>query len=287
MSSISLTEIEAKPRSASQYMSYMACSEGYRLSRVAKAPQKPAAWFQMGTAVHYVIEQWEKWGRQGTLDQAKDMYANFYDEIIEAEDESSPYKMENWLTGTPKRNGVEDVAQRAALGLEHVENYISWALSTADEWRVIESEFEFNIELGGVQVRGFIDQVIETRSGIIYPRDLKTGSRRPETPFQLAVYRAALEDAGMDPADSGSFAMTKNKGDKIEYFEPLDQWPREAIAQMFANMDAMERLGFYIPEPGSHCRTCPVAEFCRVMGDPEKVPAYLGGATSPVLTTHN
>lgn len=54
----------SRHRSVSQVSSYAQCGEAYRLSRVAMAPSKPAAWFPHGTAYHAVIEEYENSHRQ-------------------------------------------------------------------------------------------------------------------------------------------------------------------------------------------------------------------------------
>lgn len=285
---INLADIAPKRRSVSQYSTYMSCSEQYRLQRVAGAPQIPAAWFAMGSAVHEVLESWELWGRQGTVEQAQDMYATVYDRMIEEEVEKTGVPIDKWMTGSPKKNGNTDVVERAAKGAEHVLHYIEWANSTADEWRILTIkdqpavEVEFTLDFNGVQVLGYIDQVVETREGIIYPRDLKTGTRIPSTPFQLAVYAQALEALIDVLPETGSYVMTKNNmASRIEHYEPLHKWSRPILDTMFTNMDQMERLGFYVPEPGDQCRTCGVAAFCRIVGDPEMAAQYQEGLDAP------
>ena len=283
---IDLAQIAPKRRSVSQFSTYMSCGEQYRLSRVAQAPQRPAAWFAMGSAVHEVIEQWELWDRQGTVDQAKHMYVQVYDRMIDEETARAGHDAE-WLTGS-KKPGSQDIEERRERGQGHVERYIEWALANSQQWQVAmidgkpAVEVEFSLMFGGVEVKGFIDQVIEDVSGVIYPRDLKSGTKRPETPFQLAVYSQALEELYGIESRSGSFAMTKESGDKIEHFEPLQAWSRPILDEMFESFNIMELAGLYVPNPGGHCRTCPVLDFCRIKGDPEKVALYAQKGGEPM-----
>lgn len=282
-SAIEVEGVVAKRRSVSQLSSFMQCGESYRLQRVAKAPQRPAAWFAQGSSVHEVLEEWEKWGRIGTVDQATDLYRTVYDRMIQEQLEQSEVPAEGWLTGS-KKPGNQDIDERRERGAEHVVRYIEWAQATSDKWQVWapdgapKVEVEFDTTLGGVQIKGFIDQIIlDLTTGLVYSRDIKTGTKRPDTPFQLAVYALAMEDMFDILPVHGSFAMTKEAGDKIEHFEPLHNWDRDIVAQMFRDFDQAEREGLYIPQPGSHCRTCPVAEFCRIQGEPEKSGLYLAG----------
>ena len=92
---IDLAQIAPKRRSVSQFSTYMSCGEQYRLSRVAQAPQRPAAWFAMGSAVHEVIEQWELWDRQGTIDQAK-QYICFAWSMVPCRSHSSHCSITSW-----------------------------------------------------------------------------------------------------------------------------------------------------------------------------------------------
>lgn len=275
---INIEGVEARRRSVSQINTYLACSEQYRLQRRTPGEvvtQTPAAWFEMGTAIHHVIELWEKWGRQGTIEQARTMFTQKYDELINETLNSTRVESDNWLTGS-KKPGSVDIADRRVRGQDHVERYIEHALGHAQDWRIATIngepavEVEFKIELGGVPVYGFIDQVVETRDGLIYPRDIKTGTRRPESPLQLAVYAIALNKLFGHTVTTGAYVMTKDKWDNMEHFEPLDQWSEETLANMFYNFDIAERAGVYIPNVGSHCRVCTVKDFCTLMGQPEK-----------------
>lgn len=274
MTVIDLTQIEARRRSVSQLNTYLTCSEQYRLQRREKVPQKEAAWFQMGTAVHHVIEQWELWGRQGTIEQAKAMYWAEYDRLIEEAITASGQAPADWLTGS-KKPGGQDIEDRRARGADHVERYIEHALGHADEWRIATInqrpavEVEFDITLGGVQVKGYIDQVIETRDGLILPRDLKTGTKIPESPLQLAVYADALNTLWGYEVTSGAYVMTKNQWDKMEHYEPLNAWTHDILSLMFQRFDIAERAGLYVPNVGSHCRVCVVKDYCPIMGSSE------------------
>ena len=67
-------------RSVSQYTTYVQCGEAYRLERVAKAPQTPAAWFVQGTAVHAAVEAYELSYRALTAAEAVKVFG---DDIVE------------------------------------------------------------------------------------------------------------------------------------------------------------------------------------------------------------
>ncbi|MCQ9385085.1 PD-(D/E)XK nuclease family protein [Brevibacterium moorei] len=159
-------------RSASQLLSYLECGEKYRLGRRAKAPARPTAWAPQGTAVHYTIEQWEKSGRVGTLDQVAAVFESEFDKLIAELKEKNTEGLD-WLTGS-KKSGEQDIEERRDKGRDQVLRYVDWAVDKADEWRVMASEQEFDIELGGVQVKGYIDQIVWSNKFDSYiVRDLK------------------------------------------------------------------------------------------------------------------
>lgn len=265
-------------RSVSQLTTYTQCGEAYRLERVAKAPQRPAAWFTHGSAFHNAIEEWEASGRTMTEDQAKEIGYGYYDDEIAKELEQNP-DYTQWMTGGSKK-GENDIRDRREKMADQIGIYISYAEAHADEWRIypigprgVAVELEFNIEFGGVMVKGFIDQVREYRDGRLMPVDLKSGTKEPVSGFQLAVYAQAINEyVGVLPT-SGAFFMPKlrQNGSLVgDVYRDLSPWDRPTLDRMFSDFDKAERAGIYIPSPGDMCRVCGVADSCSIMGTPEQ-----------------
>jgi hypothetical protein len=280
-------------RSASQLASYSACGEAYRLERVAKAPQRPAAWFFQGTAVHHAIEQWEESRREMPLDELENEYLTVYRSEANEAIEAQGGELGAFMTGGNKRPDT-DLSDREAIGWYQVQDYIRLAEDEADIWTVVASELEFNVDVGGVPVNGFIDQVVYNHdTGYIHPRDIKTGNNMPPTPVQLALYTLGLLDierkaheaneappwgeagqilsvyaewlkGGRPPSASGK---TPAKPTEIIPMD-LSDWGEDRVAVWLTQMDQAERAGIYIPNPSSSCtRMCPVAQYCTVMGE--------------------
>lgn len=265
-------------RSVSQLTTYTQCGEAYRLERVARAPQRPAAWFMHGSAFHHAIEEYELSNREMTVEQVTQAGYLYYDEAIaEALEEEPDYN--NWMTGG-HRKGETDIELRREKVAEQVGIYIQYAEAHADEWRIYPIgprgkavELELNMSFGGVTVKGFIDQVREYRDGRLMPVDLKSGTKEPVSGFQLAVYAQAINEyVGVLPT-SGAFFMPKLKqnGSLVgDVYRDLSPWDRPTIDRMFSDFDKAERAGIYIPSPGDMCRVCGVAESCSIMGTPEQ-----------------
>lgn len=253
-------------RSVSQWQTFVRCGEAYRLQKVARAPQRPAAWFAQGTAFHSVVEKWERDGRSATVDTLVSDYSREYDEIIKGEIERVP-DYNQWLTGgrTLPRN---DIAARRVTGAAQVKAYVEYALSAQEQpWSWFGEpavEVEFLLDLDGVAVKGFIDIINVWPDGQITPRDYKTGTKKPDWPFQLAVYALAIEqETGYLPR-FGDFYLAKNG--KPESPVDLKSYTRERVTRWFHDMDRAERQGVYLPNPGDACRICLVPDYCSALG---------------------
>lgn len=235
-----------------------------------------------GSAFHHAIELYELSGRTMTVEQAQEKYYEYYDQAIKDSLEENP-DYTDWMTGGNKK-GEKDIADRREKGADQVAIYISYAEAHSDEWRIYPIgprgyavELEFNIEFGGVMVKGFIDQVREYRDGRIVPVDLKSGTREPASGFQLGVYAHAIHEyMGVLP-ETGVFFMPKLKRDGSlvgDVMKDLRPWNRDMVNSMFRQFDTAERAGVYIPNPGDGCRTCGVAQYCRAQGNPDKAAMF-------------
>lgn len=266
-------------RSVSQVSSFAQCGEAYRLSRVAKAPARPAAWFNHGTAYHFAIEEWENSGRTLSNSVLESLFTDLYREEIAKSKERWPDE-KDWLTGGNKK-GFKDIEDREAMGVWQVHDYVEFAEYHADTWRILPleggtyaTELKFDIVLDGVNVTGFIDQIREYRDGSLEPADLKTGTREPASTMQLGVYaQAILQNTGQLPA-TGVFVKAGRPATAKVAEKPtkdskwtVDQWTPELLGSMFKTMDRADKLGLFLPNPQDGCeRTCTVAENCRVKG---------------------
>ena len=266
-------------RSVSQVSSFAQCGEAYRLSRVAQVPSKPAAWFSHGSAYHSAIELYENSLRTLTLADLEDHFKAYYRGEIADLKEKFPDEGD-WLTGGRKK-GFQDIEDREVIGLWQIVDYVNFAEATKDQWRIlplgggkVATEVKFNTTLGGVNVMGFIDQIRQYRDGSLAVGDLKTGSSTPGSSMQLGVYAHVCEEqTGIRPevgvfikAGRPATARTPEKPTK-DIPHHLEDWTPELLGDMFKNMDRMDKLGLFLPNPQDGCeRTCTVAEHCRIKG---------------------
>lgn len=259
-------------RSVSQLVSYSQCGESARLQKVAKAPQRPASWFHMGSAAHHSIEAYENSGRELSVEDAIKGFEDKYDLLVAADLAKWP-DWDAWLTGG-RKGGEADMRDRRVIGAYQVADYIRYAEENAAEWRIIASEVQFEIDLGGIDCLGYIDQVAQRADGSIQVRDLKGGSTIPGSAFQLAVYGLAVEEyMGVTPA-SACFvklarpATARGKAKPTTELEhDLSLWSRDQIVRMFRDFNKAELQGIFLPNPSDRCETrCGVADYCTVPG---------------------
>ncbi|MEV2279296.1 PD-(D/E)XK nuclease family protein [Nocardiopsis sp. NPDC049922] len=252
-----------KHRSVSQLSTYANCSERYRLERVVRAPQRQAAWTIQGLAVHEGVEAYERSRRALSVRQTQEAYRERWDTEIAKARHVEP-DIARWMRGGRKA-AERDINDRYQLGLDQVESYIldmqanprMTIMDMPDGTPAIEVPFRFTI--GGVDVVGYIDQIVEDReTGTLMVRDLKTGNE-PAWPIQLVVYRLAMKDALDLDIRWGDFYLSKKGGPTA----PIDlmKYDHSQVSYWFANLDAGIREEVFLPNPGS-CFACPVRPHC-------------------------
>ena len=266
-------------RSVSQASSFAQCGEAYRLSRVARAPSKPAAWFPHGTAYHAVIEEYENSLRTLTVPALLDKFSQEFLSEIAKMREQWPNESD-WITGGRKK-GFQDIKDREVIGRWQVEDYVQFADAHKAAWRIlpletgkVATEVEFDMDFGGVKVIGFIDQIRQYADGSLEVADLKTGTSTPGSPMQLAVYKEVVyANTGIMPV-SGVFVKAGRPATPrvdvrptkdVQHF--LHTWDKALLDSIFYDMDRAEKQGIFLPNPQDGCeRVCTVSEHCRIKG---------------------
>lgn len=264
-------------RSNSQLEDFLDCGEAFRLKRIVRPrpPKVEAAWFHMGTAVHYAYELWELSRRRH--DPVED-FQKEYDRLIEEAAERVP-DLSTWMKTPNVKSTQNDVKLRRAEGARQIEEYTSSALwegwrllsfsveSDPDEDRRDEKlalELPFEIMLGRVPVRGKIDSVIEYDDGKIVLRDLKTGSKQKKT-GQLGLYAYALRAQYGVSVDEAEFWYLKRGTSS----GPIDTSPytETFLTSIYESLDSGIDAGIFIPNPSDLCDwACPVRQWCREKG---------------------
>ncbi|QFG04552.1 Cas4 exonuclease [Mycobacterium phage Jeeves] len=266
-----MTQIKLPLRSVSQLNQYTRCPMSYKLARLDKVWQRPAAWLPQGTAFHTVAEVYEKAraeGREMTLAQCQDIFREEYSRDINALTADTP-NFEWWFHSGPY-NGLRDTERRYEVGLEQVEKFWNWRTNEGQEiWVTPEGkpaiELQFSIELDGIRVRGFIDAVVVV-NGEPRVRDYKTGNK-PGDDFQLGVYALAIFILFGVKVNTGDYYMAGKKGRPAVITHPFDltDWTREAITARFHEVEEQIQAGNFEPDPEpDKCGFCDVALSCPI-----------------------
>lgn len=261
-----LDKVKTMPRSYSQLNEYGRCAYAYFLGRVERVWQRPAFWLPMGTAVHEACEKWERSGRILSIEQAQVWYKKAYARESNEMLQETP-NMSFWESSGPYA-GPQDAERRFQVGQQHVANYIRY-YEDKKHWKeeiwvapdgTEAIELQFNIDLGGVKVRGFIDAMIEHPTMGVIPRDTKTGAT-PGDDTQIKTYALACEElAGIDIL-YGDFFMTKTGKPTVPY--DLTRTSREELVDMYGTMDQGVKDEKFDPTPSPDlCRRCSVRDSC-------------------------
>ncbi|MGW5735765.1 MULTISPECIES: RecB family exonuclease [Streptomyces] len=251
-------------RSVSQLTSWLQCGYAYKLQRLDKVPQLQAGWFAQGTATHVALEAYERSGRRLSVDEVIELGKIAWHQEIGAMHEKDP-DLDNWLRGGRKSTDT-DLTERFARVHEHIAGYIAWCEANAEhEWLYTmpdgspATEVEFELDVNGVRVIGAIDLIIETPEGLIV-RDIKTGTKIPDSPIQLAVYRWAIERLTGQLPYRADYFMTKD----YKPSKPVDvsryTWPM--VESWFKHLEAGIAAEVFPANPGS-CFPCTVKNSCE------------------------
>ena len=279
---MSEAEEDKRPRrSVSQLKQYERCPYSYKLARIDKVWQRPAAWLPQGSAVHTVAEHYEKRKLDGnpmTLEEAQELFREEYVKEVSQYTHITP-NFQFWSRSGPY-GGQEDIERRYHVGLEQVERLMGWYENHPDEviWIAPDGtpgiELSFEMDLDGIVIRGFIDAVLdlgfelECEAGYFRPqvkvRDYKTGLD-PGDDFQLGVYGVALEEMYDVGAFEGDYWMAGKKGKKAVATDPycLAEWTREKVSAKFQELERKIDAEMFEPDPDSKkCMFCDVSAAC-------------------------
>lgn len=277
-----------KPRlSFSAAKTLRGCGEAYRLERVIKVQGRPNWSSISGTAFHSLVEN-IMLGEHGSLaspssmaefnaDPARHVRAHM-DAAVARELERS----DNWTeedirpTGTRAKtvtaSGGPNKADRAWM-----EYWLPSWVRGWDEWRRRSPwdlylfddgspavEVEFNVDMDGVGVKGFVDAIFRNRlSGELVAVDWKAGVRVPDSPEQLGTYRVGLWlEYGLD-VNWGCYFMARKS--ETTHIHDLRSYTLERLGWQFNMLADRVEAGDYAPNYSS-CHFCSVADWCYAVG---------------------
>lgn len=282
-----------KRLSYSSISSYAECGERFKLSRAYHLDRQ--TWFTtvLGTTVHYMTEQHDLGNPVPKfLDQFKHDLEVERDKGNEVKASGREGKELSWSGGPNKK----DYEWAVTYGPQMFDAYVQWRKDTPN-WEiptvigqdgntVPAIELGFNIEAGGIPIRGYIDRVfVDNVTGSVIVYDLKTGAL-PKSPIQAVTYKVGLKRAyGVDAQfavfagpyqryryEEGPRGGKKKIPDGIAWGNPpeqmheLGQYTEEYLDYLYEKSALGIEMGIFLPSPSQYCGGCPVRKYCRAQG---------------------
>jgi putative RecB family exonuclease len=267
-----LQEVKLQHRSISQAQEYLdelgGCAYRYFLNRVVRAWDMPAAWLPQGLAVHEAAEFWERSGRKASREEVFEVCRQAYRKHIDRLVEMTP-NFNYWNTGW-SLGGWDDIVRRAEFAVQQIGRYLDYYEKHPDEqiWITPNGdkaiELEFHMQLDGIKVMGYIDQIIawyERQPVHLRLRDIKTG-KKPGGTLQLKVYDLAIEEEFGLKIGEGDYWMG-NSGKPTKEAYDLTAMSRDQVVDLFGRLDKGVRAEEFDPSPDpDKCRMCGVRSAC-------------------------
>ena len=193
----------------------------------------------------------------------------------------SGFLVEDWFWSGPY-DGHKSVDRWHDQGPEMVQAFIDWweLNPEAEIWITPDGvpaiELPFEIMLGDIPVRGFIDLVVQIGTALVVV-DLKTSAKTPGDYRQVAIYACAVELMyGVRPR-YGTYFMARGvgRGDKPRtyFLRPVEldkpQFSVPYLTREFAMAETGVRAGVFPAKPGEQCARCGVAYACVEANGPK------------------
>jgi hypothetical protein len=245
-------------RSYSQTRQWHECGHQFFLSRIKRVPEMRGAWLEQGVAVHAVIEAYEKSERSLTDSQARSMYQDRYSTMVNESLARQP-DPDMWFSSGPYKGLPNDIERRYLVGADQVSAYLVWSQANNDQ-KILHNSVElmFVLDLDGVEVLGYIDQVVDHPKKGPGIRDVKTG-QKPTEHKQLELYGLAVNELHDWGVEWGDYWLGKTG----RLSRPVNiSTERSHFVEWFAKMDAGVKAGDFLPNPGDACARCPVQLSC-------------------------
>lgn len=278
--------------SHSQYGSWLRCQKAFQLERIQRAPKTPAWWLVGGSAVHEVTEHLDREAFEVGLEphnldvtiEIERLSREKLTELVAAEEEKSGVPSEQWFaagrgTGQGKQYWWENAPKMVSNWLQW-RTEKGWEIATIPgNWDDNEAvwgqtpliEYEFEIQIGPVSVKGAPDRVMVLPNGDWVVVDLKSGSSTPKEPLQLGLYATVLELLGFTRPKYGTFVKVKD-GESTPLV-PLEKYSERYFLDLFTGLrgqlDLAVETGSFLPNVGDSCRTCSVQSSCYAIGGSE------------------
>jgi DNA helicase-2/ATP-dependent DNA helicase PcrA len=233
--------------SASALQTFNNCPMQYKFSYILRVPTAGKTYFNLGGAVHEVIENLTRQELEGispTKEQALAMLEQFW-------------SSDSYASKTKEREDIE-LAERM------IDTYLAW--QSRNENEVFDVEMKFAFDLRGRIVKGFIDRVERTPEGHYIVIDFKTGYQSEtknsiKENIQMNVYcLAILEKFGALPRRASLFYVKPEK--MVHYFPDSEQLETQKM-RLQSMIDEVLQERFPGKPAYRACRFCDYEALCE------------------------
>ncbi|MEV4232386.1 PD-(D/E)XK nuclease family protein [Streptomyces bobili] len=254
------------------------CARSWFLSRMTRAPKRPATWLVGGSAVHETTEFYDLHRiSQGDEDpdlmkfELAGVWETCFEKLLFEAREREPNEYK-WA-----QSKAEPVEVWRRIGLEFVQSYIDWRERSPWEiWTTPDGEPAVELDISGrlpgceVEIKAYLDRVMkDPLFGKLWIIDLKTGKKPPATAAQFETYAALLKvKYGVDVHDGAAFM--NRKGGLSKPFDLSEVTPESVGAVYGAAWEQIQgylRTGLW-PADTSDCFLCDVQASCAAVNGP-------------------
>jgi putative RecB family exonuclease len=208
-----------------------------------------------------------------------EVFQTEFDKAVAKDRAKSGFEPDTWFTaGRGKGNGEEWWREN---GPGFAQAFGDWYESTPDArtWTAPDGrpaiELELRVMFGGIPVVMYVDWVVQLGTALVVT-DFKSSAREPGSLKQQGLYACGIElTYGKQYRPKyGTHFMCRGMGKDGEpkrYFmqpEPLDgyRYSIEYYTRLFQMLDAADRGGIFLPNPGENCQRCGVNYACAAVG---------------------
>jgi len=160
-----------------------------------------------------------------------------------------------WYAICERLAGQRRATDELPVAKECIDRYFDLDLSG---WEIIDAEREFQLEVDGHELVGFIDAVYRTPDGELVVIDYKATERHRDIDEnkQLPLYLLACRDLYEEPITRAGYAYVGDIGPKVET-RSFDEGELDSVrAAVSTTMDRIKETSFSGYETGEHCQWC-------------------------------
>jgi len=246
--------------SHSAMSTWLNCGWSYYLSRIQKVPENPSYWLVGGKSLHECTEIYDL-NPEGF--DPTTIFQQRWDENYRLADNGMPFRAGG--RASKAYPNKEDASWWLDNGPKMVDFWIQFRENSGYQVYMLDHqtpavETELNVEISGVNMKGFLDRLMVTPTGELIVVDIKTSSKAPVTYTQLGTYAIMCEKImGVRPV-KGAYYMARTG--ELTTPVDLDHYTESRLGSHLRGFKIAIDNNIFIPQPGFMCGTCSVNHAC-------------------------